>query len=50
MGLSSVLTKPQDSKFRDWSISTAAPEITREFTGQVISYTLSQKYEYASCA
>ena len=39
--------KPQDAKFREWSISTAAPEITREFTGQVISYTLSQKYEYA---
>lgn len=31
-------TKPQDST-RDWSVSSAAPEITREFTGQVISYT-----------
>lgn len=31
-------TKPQDST-RDWLVSSAAPDITREFTGQVISYT-----------
>lgn len=41
------VTKPQDSTFRDWSISTAAPEITREFTGQVIYYTVSPKYEFS---
>jgi hypothetical protein len=31
-------TKPQDSS-RDWYVSSAAPEITREFSGQVISST-----------
>ena len=31
-------TEPQDSR-RDWFVSSTTPEITREFTGQVISAT-----------
>lgn len=34
------VTVPKDSH-RDWNISTVAPEITREFTGQVITSTTS---------
>ena len=34
--------KPQDSR-REWFVSSAAPEITREFTGQVISSTSASR-------
>ena len=37
-------TKPQDSS-RNWFVSSAAPEITREFTGQVISPTRTMSQE-----
>lgn len=38
------VTKPQDSS-RDWFVSSAAPEITREFTGQVITSTITATQE-----
>jgi hypothetical protein len=34
------VTRPQDNR-RDWVVSTAAPEITFEFTGQIITSTTS---------
>jgi len=41
------VTKPQDSS-RDWFVSSAAPEITREFTGQVITSTwTAQQSDFA---
>lgn len=41
------VTKPPIVPHKEWIVSSSAPEITQAFTGQVISYTISPKYEYA---
>jgi hypothetical protein len=43
-GALSGATKPEDAQ-RDWFISSLAPEITREFTGRIITATLTEPQE-----
>lgn len=38
-------TKPPAALHKEWIVSASAPEITGAFSGQVISYTNSPKYE-----
>lgn len=40
-------TKSPTTLHKEWVVSPSAPEITGAFTGQVISYTNSPKFEYS---
>jgi hypothetical protein len=41
------VTQPPKAPHKEWLVSASAPEITEMFTGQVISYTVSPKYEFS---
>ena len=45
-GAITQVTKPKDSH-RDWFVASTAPEVTRQFTGQVISETKGLQLDYA---